>query len=40
MIVINFQKKFVWDKWAILDPKKVHRHNSGSAVRISLNFAL
>ena len=35
----NFQKKNVWGKWNILGPKMVHHHNSGSAARISLNFA-
>ena len=33
------KKTFVWDKWTILGPKMVHPHNSGSAVRIFLNFA-
>ena len=37
MIVIVFQK-VIWGKWTILVPKIVHCHNSGSAVRIFLNF--
>ena len=32
------QKIFVHDKWAILDPKMVHPHNSGLAQRIVLKF--
>ena len=39
MIVIIFKKKIVWGKWTIWGPKTMHRHNSGSAVRIFLNFA-
>ena len=27
VILIIFQKKFVWGKWAILDPKMAHPHN-------------
>ena len=33
-----YQKNFVHDKWAILDPKMAHPHNSGSAQRIVLKF--
>ena len=33
-----YQKKFVLDKWAILDPKMAHPHNSGSTLRIFLKF--
>ena len=41
LILINFQKKkFVSGKWIILGPKMVHRRNSGSTVRIFLNFAI
>ena len=32
------EKKFLGGKWAILDPKMVHPHNSGSAVIIVLKF--
>ena len=39
MILIIFQKKFVWGKWTILGPKMVHPHNSGPDVRIFFNFA-
>ena len=39
VILIIFQKKRVWGKWTILDPKMVHPYNSGSVVRIFLNFA-
>ena len=38
MMSIIFQKKFVWGKWTFLGPKMAHPHNSGSAVRIFLNF--
>ena len=41
-IIINYmiflKKKFIWNKQAILDSKKVHAHNSGSALRIFSNF--
>ena len=40
VILIIFQKKIVWHKLTILGPKMMHPHNSGSAVRISLNLAL
>ena len=33
-----YQKSFVQDKWAILDPKMAHPRNSGSALRIFLKF--
>ena len=33
-----YQKSFVQDKWAILDPKVAHPCNSGSAQRIFLKF--
>ena len=39
MMLIIFQKKIVWGEWIILGPEMVHPHNSGSAVRIFLNFA-
>ena len=39
MIVIIFQKKSYRGKRTILRPKMVHRHNSGSAVKIFLDFA-
>ena len=32
------EKKSYLGKWAILAPKMVHPHNSGSAVRIFLKF--
>ena len=32
------QKKFVQDKWAILDPKMAHHHNSGLALKKFLKF--
>ena len=36
----NFpKKKIVWGKWTILGLKMVCAHNSGSAVKIFLNFA-
>ena len=34
-----YQKKFVQDKWAILDPKMAHPHNSGSTLRIFFRFS-
>ena len=37
MILTIFKKKFVWGKWTILNPKMLHRHNSGSTARIFLN---
>ena len=33
-----YQKKFVQNKWAILDPKMAHPHNSGSALRVFFQF--
>ena len=39
MILIIFKKKFWGGKCTILGPEMVHRHNSGSAARISLHFA-
>ena len=40
MILLIFQKHFLGgDKWTILGPKMAHPNNSGSAVRIFLNFA-
>ena len=40
VILIIFQKSFVWGKWTILGPKIVHPHNSGCAVEFFfLNFA-
>ena len=33
-----YQKRFVQDKWAILDPKMAHPHNSGSALRVFFRF--
>ena len=39
MILIIFQKKFLWSKWTISGPKMVYPHYSGSAVRIFLKFA-
>ena len=38
VILIIFQKKIVWGKWTILGPKMGHPYNSGSDVRIFLNF--
>ena len=42
-IIINYmiflKKKFIWNKQAILGSKKIHPHNSGSALRIFSNFA-
>ena len=38
VILIIFQKMFVWGKWTILDPKMAHSHNSWSALRIFLKF--
>ena len=35
----SFPKKIVWGKWTTLGPKMGHGDNSGSAVRIFLNFA-
>ena len=39
MIWIIFQKKILGRQIDILGPKMAHPHNSGSAVRIFLNFA-
>ena len=36
--IVFSQKILVWGKWTILDPKMVHPHNSGSALRIFLKF--
>ena len=36
---VFWKKNYHLGKWAILGPKIVHPHNSGSAVRIFLNFA-
>ena len=36
--IVFSQKILVWSKWTILDPKMVHPHNSGSALRIFLKF--
>ena len=33
-----YPKKFVQDKWDILNPKMAHPHNSGSALRNFLKF--
>ena len=33
MILIIFQKKIVWGKWSILDPKMAHPHNSGTFLK-------
>ena len=38
VILIIFKTKFVWGKWTIVGLKMAHPHNSGSAVRIFLNF--
>ena len=33
-----YQKSFVQDKWAILDPEMGHPHKSGSVLRNCLKF--
>ena len=34
-----YEKNYHLGKWVILCPKIAHPHNSGSAVRMYLNFA-
>ena len=38
MMLIFSKKFFVWGRWTMLGPKKVHPHNFGLAVRIFLKF--
>ena len=40
MILIVFHKNVLGGKWTILGPKILHPHNSGSVVRIFLNFCI
>ena len=36
VIMFFYRKNYVQNKWAVLGPKMVHHHNSGSALRIFL----